>query len=215
MIRTAVALPYELARMPLALLDKRLSQLLPETSGPRVALDKAMGSADKLAGTVLANPGIARRGSERLERSAKLLTAARLELDAAARRERADETVAAGRRQASDQRDAAQDRIASGLDEADAVEAQAKQEAATAAAQAAAAKKADADQRASSRAAGVEQRKKQVDSVAAAKKKAARQAASSELDDARTTEQTAAEAKADADRLKDLAETKKQQRTQR
>ena len=60
MISTLIALPYELARLPLAIVDNGLSSRLPETSGPRVALDRAIGSADKLAGALLRNDQIGR-----------------------------------------------------------------------------------------------------------------------------------------------------------
>ena len=101
MISTVIALPYELARLPLAILDDGLSDRLAETSGPRVTLDRAIGSSDKLAGALLRNRDIAKRGADRIERSDKLLAATRLEQEAATRREQARETAAAGSRQAA------------------------------------------------------------------------------------------------------------------
>jgi hypothetical protein len=214
MISTLIALPYEVARLPLTIADNGLVQRLPETSGTRVTLDRAIGSADKLAGALLGNRGIAQRGADRIERSEKLLTAARLEQEAAARREQARDTAAAGRRKATRKRKAAQDRAASGLDEADAAEARGKQQAKAKAAKAASAKKAAADRRAASRTATVEQRKGRVDSVAEARKRSAQRKAKAELDDARKTKQSATEARSDAERLKDLTEAKKQERKQ-
>src|SRR3712207_6409990 len=90
MISTLIALPYELARKPLAAADAKLSDRLPENVGNRIGW--ALGSADKVAGTLLANPEIAERGAERVERATKLLTAAKLERQALARREQADQT---------------------------------------------------------------------------------------------------------------------------
>ena len=129
MISTLIALPYELARLPPRARRQRLADRLPETSGPRVTLDRAIGSADKVAGALLRNRDIARRGADRLERSDKLADGGPAREEAAARREQARETAAAGRRQAAQKRKAAQDRAASGLDEADAAEARGKQEA--------------------------------------------------------------------------------------
>ena len=214
MISTLIALPYEVARLPLTIADNGLVQRLPETSGTRVTLDRAIGSADKLAGTLLGNRDIAQRGTDRIERSEKLLTAARLEQEAAARREQARDTAAAGRRKATRKRKAAQDRAASGLDEADAAEARGKQQAKAKAARAASAKKAAADRRAASRTATVEQRKGRVDSAAEARKRSAQRKAKAELDDARKTKQSATEARSDAERLSDLTEAKKQERKQ-
>ena len=214
MISTLITLPYELARLPLVLVDNGLSDRLPETSGPRVTLDRAIGSADKLAGTLLGNRDLARRGSDRIERTEKLLTVARLEQEAATRREEARETAAAGRREAALKRKAAQDRAASGLQEADAMEARGKRQARTKANKTASTKKAVADQRAASRAATVEQRKARVDSAAEAKKQGAQREAKGQLDDARATKQAAAESRADAERLSDLTEAKRSQRKQ-
>lgn len=213
MLSTLIALPYELARLPLVLADN-LSDRLPETSAPRVALDRAIGSADKLAGALLGNRDIAKRGADRVERTNKIVTADRLEQEAATRREQARETVTTGRREAAQKRKAAQDRATAGLDEAAAAEARGKQEAKTKAAKTASTKKAAADQRAATRTATLEQRKRRVDSAAETKKKAAQRKAKAERDDARETKQSAAEARADAERLSDLSEARKQQRKQ-
>ena len=56
------------------------------------------------------------------------------------------------------------------------------------------------------------QAKARVDSAAEAKKKAAQRQAKSELDQARETKRAAAKTRADADRLSDLTEAKKQER---
>ncbi|MCY7401265.1 MAG: hypothetical protein LH477_09940 [Nocardioides sp.] len=214
MFNTVTALPYELARLPLVLVDHALSDKLPETSRPRVALDRAIGSADRLAGTLLANRDISERGTARIERSDKLLAAACLEAEATTRRQQARETAADGRGQAARKRKAAQDRAASGLEEAAAAQARGKQQAKATATKAARAKKAAADRRAASRIAAVEERKSRVDSAAEAEKAAAQRQAKDELDDAAKTKRSAAEARADAARLSDLVEAAKQQRAQ-
>ncbi|MGY2876245.1 hypothetical protein ACVW00_003435 [Marmoricola sp. URHA0025 HA25] len=214
MISTVIALPYELARLPLALVDEKLSERLSETSIPRVALDRALGSADRLAGTVLGNPEIAGRGAERLARSRTLVTAAKLEGRAAGKRQQAREVVEAGFEEAARERDEAEGRVVAGLEEADSVEARGRQQARAGARKTAAGKKAAADRRAESRTRTVEQRKKNVESAAGARKKAAQLKAANELDEARQAEQKASEKHADAERLGDLAEATKAQRTQ-
>lgn len=214
MISTLLALPYELARLPLAMIDARLSERLAETSGARLALDRTLGTVDKLAGTLMGNRTIVERGADRLERSEKLLTAARLEEQAEARREQARDTAAAGRREATQKRMAAQDRAVSGLDEADATEARGKSEAEDKAAKTKAAKQATADQKAARHAATVQERKERVDSAAEAKKNAAAREAKEELKDVRETKQSAADARTDAERLHELTEAKKQERKQ-
>ena len=214
MIRTVIALPYELARLPLVLADNRLSGRQPATSGPRLTLDRAIGSADKVAGAVLGNRTIARRGAERVERSDKLVAAARLEQQAAQQREQATQTARAGSRKATQQRKAAQETASSGLDEAAVAEVRGKQEAKAKAAKAAAAKKAAATKRAATRTDSAQQRRKRATTAAATRKKAAQRKAKAERDDARKTEKAAAETRADADRLEALTEAKKQERKQ-
>jgi hypothetical protein len=214
MISTLIALPYEIARLPLTIVDGKLADRLPETSRPRVVLDRAIGSADKVAGSVLRNRNIAQRGTDRIERTDKLVAAARLEQTAAQRREQAAETAADGRQEAVEKRKAAQDRAESGLDEAAAAEARGKQEAKAEATKAAAAKKAAADKRASSRTDSAEQRKQNADSAAEADKQAAQRKAEAERDEARKTAQAAAESRNDAELLGDLVEEKKQERQQ-
>ena len=68
MISTLIALPYEIARLPIALVDKNLTDRLPATSGTRVGLDRAIGGADRVAGALLGNRSIAQRGADRLHR---------------------------------------------------------------------------------------------------------------------------------------------------
>ena len=207
-----VSLPYEIARLPLSLIDSKLSDKLPENQ--RLTLDRAIGSADRLAGTVLGNRDIAQRGTDRLERSSKVATAVRLEEEAETRREQAREKAAEGRRKATQQRKAAQERATKGLDEADAAEARGKQEAKAKAEKSAAQKKAAADQKAAARTAQAEQRNKRVATTAETKRKAVQTKATSELDEARKTKQDAAKAREDAERLSDLADAKKQERKQ-
>jgi len=213
-ITALIALPYELARMPVVLVDDRLAGRLPEDSVPRVTLDRAIGSADRLAGSLLRNSDIARRGADRIERSSKLATAARLEREAATRREQAQETAVSGRQEAARKREAARDQVTSGLAEAEVVEAQKKQEAEARAEKLAADKKAAADQRAAKRAATIEKRKDRAESAAEAKKKAAQRGARAGLEEARESRQSASEARDDAERLSNLTEAKKQERKQ-
>ncbi|MCW2753190.1 MAG: hypothetical protein JWQ32_601 [Marmoricola sp.] len=214
MISTIFALPYQLARLPLAFVDERLSDKMSETSIPRVALDRALGTADQFAGTLLRNQDIAGRGTERLHRSRKLVTAAKLEAKADVTRQEAREVATVGWQDAVRKRDAAEERVVTGLREADAEEVQGKQQATATARKAAAAKKAAADKRAQSRANAVDERKKTVATAAAAKKRAAQREAKNELDAVREKKQTAAQKRADAERLGALTEAKKTQRKQ-
>lgn len=214
MISTLIALPYELARLPFTTVDQRLSRRLPETSLPRTTLDRAIGSADRLAGALLRNDQIAARGADRIERSAKLAQAARFEDQADAQREAARDAVETGRQEAAQKREAAAERASSGLAEAKKAEAKGKQQATANAKKTAAAKKKAADKKAATRTETVEQRKKRVDATAEAKKKAARDEAKADLADARKSREAAADSLADAEVLSDLTEAKKAERKQ-
>lgn len=214
MIKNLIALPYELARLPLTVVDRQLADRLSATSTPRLTLDRTLGSADKLAGALLRNRNIADRGAERLDRSDKLMTAARLEQEATARREQAKQTAESGRRSAAQKRVSARKRAESGLDEAATAEVRGKQRAKATARKSAATKKAVADKRAATLEATAQQRKKRADNAAKAKKKAAQKSAKSELDQARENKKAADAARADAERLSELTEQKKQERKQ-
>lgn len=214
MISTLITLPYELARLPLVLADGTLSGTLSETSAPRVALDRTIGSADKLAGSLLGNRDIAARGVDRLERSDKLRAAAQQEARATSLRREARDTAESGRREAAKERKTAEARVTSGLREADKVEARGKQEAQARAAKTRATGKAAADNRAQNRTAVVEHRKQRTAAAAEAKTKSAQRKAAAELDDARKAKTSATRERADAERLEELTEAKREQRKQ-
>jgi hypothetical protein len=212
MLSTLISLPYEIARKPLALVDDSLEDRLPETSLPKVTLDRAIGQADRIAGTLLRNREIARRGAERIDRTEKLLTAARLEKQAAAERQLADDTGRNGRQQAAQLREAAEKHVSRGLQEADETEAAGKREARAEAARTAAAKKAAAAEKAQAREAAAEQRKNQQANAAEARKMAAQRSAAKKAERAAESRKAAASQRADAERLEELTEAKKQDR---
>jgi hypothetical protein len=123
--RTLLALPYKFYRVPLAVVDEQVARRLPADSGPRLVFDRALGSYDRLAGRLLGDVAVAEQGSDRIARSAKLAGAVALERDAAAHRDQAAEEIESGQRSAALKRKAAQQRLADGLDEANARERQA------------------------------------------------------------------------------------------
>jgi hypothetical protein len=214
MIHALITVPYELARLPLVIVDNSLSRRLSETSGARMTLDRAIGSADKIAGALIRDRQIAKRGADRIDQSDKIRTAVRLKQEAAGRREQARETASTGTEKAAQKRKAAQARAVSGLAEADAAQARGMQKAKTTAAKTASAKKAAADKRAATRTATLEQRKERVSTAAEEKKRAAQSRAKTDIVDAGRTKQSAAEARADAERLSDLTAAKEKTRKQ-
>jgi hypothetical protein len=212
MISTLVALPYKIARAPLSLVDSTLSPRLPETSAPRTTLDLVIGSTDRLAGALLRDEGLARRGEERLERSDTLRKAAKLEHEADAKLKQAEHAAASGHQEAQRKRQAAEDRVDESLQVADVIEADDKREAKAEAKKEAAAEKRAADRKAEASTSAIEKRKQRVTAAAEAKQKAGQRQAKSMFDEAREAERDATQSRSDAAQLAHLVETKKQQR---
>jgi hypothetical protein len=194
MINTLIALPYKLARAPLAVVDNTLADRLPETSMPRTTLGLVIGATDKFAGSLLGDEELGRRGAERIERSETLREAHRLEHEADVRRAQAEKVAT------------------DSMEVADVVEAREKREAKDAARKSAADKKRAADTKAQQRTATIEKRKQAAASGAEAKRKSAQRQAKAKFDEAREAEKKAATARSDAERLEDLAAVKKQER---
>ncbi len=187
--------PYKLARLPLSLFDSTVTERLPEGSAPRLVVDRAIGSADRLAGSLLRDPAIAERGAARLERSHRLATATHLEERAAAKRAQAE------------------DRAVTGLERADEAEEQGKQQARAEADEAEARKKAAAEKRAAARKDAASQRKEREKAAARTQRSSAQAKAKDRLEDAGETKKSARGKRAESERLDELADTKKRQRT--
>jgi hypothetical protein len=101
---TLLTLPYKIARLPWSLVDQRVSSRLPEASPSRVLLGKVIGSSDRLAGSLLGDPDLAGRGSERLERSQQVEASVSLPQQAADARREARQTAEVGREEAERRR---------------------------------------------------------------------------------------------------------------
>ncbi len=212
--RTIFALPYQIARTPLTLVDSQIARRLPKDSKPRLVFDRVLGSYDKLAGRVLADESIARRGNDRIERSDKRATAVALEREAEERRAAAADAAKAGRQRAADKAQQARDTAVDGVEQAAATEREGKQAAAKNARAAAARKKQQADARAQKRADAVRQDAERVDAVADARKKRAQQAAKATFAEADSDRAAAADKRGDANQLGTLTAEKRQARKQ-
>jgi hypothetical protein len=209
-----LTLPYKLARFPLSVVDSTVADRLPETSAPRLVLDKVLGSADRFAGSVLGDHALAARGSKRLERTQQVQESVSLSQQAADARREARETVEAGQEEAQRKREAAQDRAASGLEEADRVEADGMQKDETEAEAAEATKKEVAAKRAAGRKAAAERRRKAEAEKADAVVSATQAKTAAVVADADEAQESADKARSDADRLDQLVDAKKSERTQ-
>jgi hypothetical protein len=117
-VRTLMYLPYQAARAPLALLDAQLVRRLRDDSPPRLALEQVLGSIDEVAGRLLKDENIERRGTDLRHRAGKVIHARQLEHQAAARRTGATQTLQKARLKAAKSRTYAQNRQRESLREA-------------------------------------------------------------------------------------------------
>jgi hypothetical protein len=212
--RSLLTVPYQLTRTPLALVDVQLVRRLPEDSMPRLMCDRILGSYDQLAGRLLFDPDLARRGADRVARSGKIAHAVGLERDATQRRDAAATIAAAGERQAAEVAQQAQARLEAGLEDADAAERDGKDAAAASARAAAARKKKQAEQRTARRLAGIEQEVSRAETVASTRATGAQQTAKAKLDDAADERAKAGAKREQADQLAELTTAKQQSRLQ-
>lgn len=210
--RTLLTVPFQVSRTPLALVDLQLSRRLPEDSMPRLVVDRILGSYDRFAGHMLDDPDLAQRGADRVLRSAKLANAVALEREAEQRREAAVAVAEAGERQAAETAQQAEERLASGLDEADAADRDGKRAAAAQARTDAARKKQRAENRTARRLASVEQKVKRAETTANTRITSAQKTAKAKFDDAATQRATARAKRKDADQLGQLTTAKRQAR---
>lgn len=80
--RAVLKLQYQMARIPLQLIDDRFVRRLDSEAPARLFYERSLGLLDTAVGTVLGDPELRKRGATRMERSDALRRAA--ELDAAA-----------------------------------------------------------------------------------------------------------------------------------
>jgi hypothetical protein len=89
--RTIAKLEYAAMRLPLNLIERRVfAHYLPEDAPIRLSFERALGSLDSVAGRLLGDPSIARRGEALAHRADFLEKADTLETHAEMRRSEAD-----------------------------------------------------------------------------------------------------------------------------
>jgi hypothetical protein len=212
--RSVLTAPYRLARTPLTILDATVAPRLAEDSTPRLLIDRAIGSFDQVVGRLLSDRVIAQRGSDRLERSAKLAEAAALDEQAARTRESAAAVAARGEQKATQQARQAEDRARDGLAEAEQTEREGKRRAEAQAKALAAKRKKQADARKQQREAAIQQGLAQDEAKVDNAVDKAQRTAKAKLDDAAQTRAAAADDRAKADQLSELTAAKRRARKQ-
>ena len=210
--REIAALPYQVARTPLVILDRTVVSRFAEDSSGRIAFDRTFGTLDVLAGRLFRQDHQSQEGAERDDRAGRLARATKLEAEAAQRRRAADEVDAEGRDAAATKRQQAQQRAADGLSEAQRIELEGKQAAAQHAREQAIQAKQRASARGNQKLSTIRQGLKQTEAVAEAREHLAEDKAKAELGEAAKQKAAARRKRSDADALGDLATQQRQQR---
>ncbi|MDT7537007.1 MAG: hypothetical protein QOI82_592 [Actinomycetota bacterium] len=105
--KAAAALEYRALRLPATLLEKQAARFLAEDSAVRLGFEKALGTLDEKAGSLLGNETIAGRGHALRRRSEILGKAVKLESKAEARKQAAAAKLEAGKKAAEQTREQA------------------------------------------------------------------------------------------------------------
>jgi hypothetical protein len=117
--KAAAALEYKALRLPATLLETQVVvRFLAEDSALRLGFEKALGTIDEKAGSLLGDEGIATKGHALRRRSEVLGKAVELETKAQARKESAQQKLKAGTEQAEQTREQARKAQREGVQEA-------------------------------------------------------------------------------------------------
>ncbi len=203
---------YQLARFPLQLIEQRVVSRFPEETPARLFYERSLGILDATVGGALNDQELVQRGAASVERSDTLSRAARLDAAAEAKKVKADAEFEAKRDQAVQERKAAQETKQEEVREARETAQERTRNAAETARKRTAAVKDRADDVAEKRVKSAEAAKRQQkDDITAAERKATEQAAA-KREDAQDKRAAAAQQKAQADRIEELAEVEKDNR---
>ena len=205
-------LQYQIARLPLQLIEEQLAARLAAEAPARLFYERSLGALDVTVGNLLDVPELRRQGTALVKRSSILSEAAHLDATATRNREQADTKLEDARDEVvtdlTEARDATEQQVVEARTEAD----QRKREADAAAEKRTAAAEKEADkavaQRQKSAAAVKRQREAQVRAV----EQAATVAAESKLKDAQAKRSAAASKRAQADQVDELADVEKAKR---
>jgi hypothetical protein len=117
--KAAAALEYKALRLPATLLETQVVvRFLAEDSALRLGFEKALGSIDEKAGSLLGDEAIAKKGHALRRRSEVLGKAVELETKAQARKESAEQKLKAGTQKAEQTREQARKAQREGVQEA-------------------------------------------------------------------------------------------------
>jgi hypothetical protein len=210
--RAVLRAQYQIARLPLQLIEKQLVARLDSEAPLRLLYQRSLGLLDAAAGNVLGVPALAQRGVRTIERTDTLMRAA--DLDAVA-----DATIANADAELKDAREAATQATADAHAEKTRAATQARDKAEErkrvvreAADQRTADAHKHADETAAHRKGAAETAKREQHAVIRADEKLAEAKAQAKLEEAHDNRGVAARKRADAERLEELADEEKTKR---
>ncbi len=203
---------YQLARYPLELFEKQVVAGMDPETPTRVFYERWLGMLDATVGKMLDDPDLEKRGAALTERSDGLRRAAQLDATATQQQERADDELKAKRDNAIEEQKDARATKQRDVEEARTAAEARKRAAAEAAQKRTAAAKQQADDVAAQRIAVAEAAKREEQATIRAAEQKATAAAESKLDEAQAKRSDAANKRAQADQVEQLANLEKQKR---
>ena len=90
---TVLRFQYQIARYPLQLIEDQVAARVDPEAPGRLFYERSLGTLDATVGNLLGDDDLARRGTALVERSDALIQATKLETNAAAKEQDADETL--------------------------------------------------------------------------------------------------------------------------
>lgn len=210
--RAVLRMQYRIARTPLALIEQRYIANLDPVAPGRLLFERSFGALDVAIGRTLGDRELARRGDALAERSELIAESVRLEAEAEAQRELADDELAEKRDKAANEPTKAHAAAKERIDRTRSEATEQKQDAAREVANRTAASKAAVEQDAQREIGAVEKRKDAEKQAVSTVEAARRAEADEQLDEAAQQRAEAADKRLHAERLDDFAETEKRER---
>ncbi|MGV0852980.1 IF2 family translation initiation factor [Mycolicibacterium phlei] len=210
--RAVLRLQYQVARIPLQLLDDRVVGRLSEEAPARLFFERSLGMLDATVGTALGDPVLRKQGMTLVDRSDALRRAARLDAAAEDNLKQSEAELEATREKAYRDQRAAFTETDRDKQQAREQAQQRKRAAVEDTEKRIVAEKKRADEVAAQRKKSVEATRNREEAQIEAAERVQTRAAAAKLDDAAGKRADAATARAQADTIEDLAETEKQKR---
>jgi len=205
-------LQYRLARLPLQLIEDRVMTRLDAETPARLFYERSLGTLDAAVGSVLGDVNLQASGTALVDRSDALARAARLDAAAEAKREKADAALRSDLTEAVEEQQDAHEMRQQEAQQARREARKRADNAAEKATQRTAAVKQEAQDAATKKASAVEAARKDAHEAILADERVVVEQAKGALEEASDKRGTAADKRARADRVEELAETEKADR---